>query len=64
MVFMELFGLIRRGHRGVLLLPGDIFVHIELSPLLALGVPSGVFLLEKHVWHIVYACTRLYMCCY
>lgn len=41
MVFMELFGLIRRRHWGVLLLPGDIFVHIELSPLLALGVPSG-----------------------
>lgn len=38
---MELFGIIRQGHQGVLLLPGDIFVHIELSPLLPLGVPSG-----------------------
>lgn len=38
---MELFGLLRRGHRGVLLLPGDIFVHNELSPLLPLGVPPG-----------------------
>lgn len=40
MVFVELFGLIRRGHQSVLLLPSDIFVHLELSPLLALGVPS------------------------
>lgn len=54
MVFMELFGLLRRGHRGVLLLPGDIFVPNELSPLLPLGVPSGKSPPLKKTW-VVYS---------